>query len=64
MRLMTETVEGGIFTPQLAFVGYFMETLVEATSMKTKGVMRPLLNLIPPALVFYFIFCLTLYPKS
>lgn len=52
MRLMTETVEGGIFTPQLAFVGYFMETLVESTSMKTKGVMRPLLNLIPPALVF------------
>lgn len=56
MRLMTETVEGGIFTPQLAFVGYFMETLVESTSMKTKGVMRPLLNLIPPALVL--IFCL------
>nr|CAG4641474.1 EOG090X01FD [Eurycercus lamellatus] len=55
MQLMTWAVEGGIITPQLAFVGYFIQTLVETTSVKTKLVMKPLLSLIPPALVFYML---------
>nr|CAG4643030.1 EOG090X01FD [Ilyocryptus agilis] len=55
MQLMTRAVEEGIITPQLAFISYFIQTLVETLSVKTKTVMRPLLALIPPALLFYIL---------
>lgn len=51
MQLMTGVVEGGVITPQLAFIGYFIQALVETTSVKTASVMKPLLSLVPPALV-------------
>ena len=51
MQLMTRAAGEGIITPQLAFISYFIQTMIETTSIKTKEVMRPLLRLIPPALV-------------
>ena len=51
MQLMTRAVEEGIITPQLAFVSYFIQTLITTMSMKTKRIMEPLLKLIPPSLV-------------
>ena len=48
---MTRIAEEGYITPQLAFISYFVQTLVESTSIKTKIIMKPLLSLIPPALV-------------
>jgi len=53
MQLMTRAVEEGIITPQLAFVSYFIQTLITTMSMKTKRILEPLLKLIPPALIFY-----------
>jgi len=53
MQLMTRAVEEGIITPQLAFVSYFIQTLITTMSMKTKRIMEPLLKLIPPSLIFY-----------
>lgn len=53
MQLMTRAVEEGIITPQLAFVSYFIQTLITTMSMKTKRILEPLLKLIPPALVTY-----------
>nr|CAG4642316.1 EOG090X01FD [Evadne anonyx] len=53
MQLMTRAVEEGIITPQLAFVSYFIQTLITTMSVKTKRILEPLLKLIPPALVFY-----------
>ncbi|XP_046644835.1 mediator of RNA polymerase II transcription subunit 24-like [Daphnia pulicaria] len=55
MQLMTRAAGEGIITPQLAFISYFIQTMAEITSIKTKEVMRPLLTLIPPALVFYML---------
>jgi hypothetical protein len=54
MQLMTRAAGEGIITPQLAFISYFIQTMAEITSIKTKEVMRPLLTLIPPALVNRF----------
>lgn len=51
MQLMTRVAGDGIITPQLAFISYFIQTMAEITSVKTKEVMKPLLSLIPPALV-------------
>ena len=53
MQLMTHIAEEGYITPQLAFISYFVQTLVESTCVKTKAIMKPLLSLIPPALVIY-----------
>ncbi|XP_057366748.1 mediator of RNA polymerase II transcription subunit 24-like [Daphnia carinata] len=55
MQLMTRVAGDGIITPQLAFISYFIHTMAEITSLKTKEVMKPLLSLIPPALVFYML---------
>lgn len=54
MQLMTRAAGEGIITPQLAFISYFIQTMAELTSSKTKEIMRPLLTLIPPALVNLF----------
>ena len=59
MQLMTRAAGEGIITPQLAFISYFIQTMAEKTSIKTKEVMRPLLTLVPPALVNFFFFFFT-----
>ena len=51
MQLMTRIAGEGVINPQLAFVSYFVQSLIETISMSTKDIMKPLLSLIPPALV-------------
>nr|CAG4646828.1 EOG090X01FD [Megafenestra aurita] len=55
MQLMTRATGEGIISPQVAFISYFVQAMTEVTSYKTKEIMKPLLSLIPPALVFYML---------
>lgn len=48
---MARTAKEGILTPQLEFIRLFVRNLAEMTALKTKDTMKPLLYLIPPALV-------------
>ena len=48
---MARAAKEGILTPQLEFIQFFVRNLVEMTTVKTRDNMKPLLYLIPPALV-------------